>query len=40
MRVHEALLIYGAQLAWAALVGWLLLRGGLAPGGEAEKPAR
>lgn len=29
MHLHAALLVYGAQLLWAALVGWLLLRGGL-----------
>lgn len=32
MDLHAAIFVYGVQLAWAALAGWLLLRGGLAPG--------
>ena len=29
MHVYAAILVYGAQLLWAGLIGWLLLRGGL-----------
>jgi hypothetical protein len=29
MHLHAAILVYAAQVLWAALIGWLLLRGGL-----------
>ena len=29
MHLHVAILVYAAQVLWAALIGWLLLRGGL-----------
>jgi hypothetical protein len=29
MHLHVAVLVYAAQVLWAALIGWLLLRGGL-----------
>jgi hypothetical protein len=31
MHLHWAVLIYAAQALWAALIGWLLLRGALRP---------
>jgi hypothetical protein len=30
MHLHAAILVYAAQALWAALIGWLLLRGSLA----------
>jgi hypothetical protein len=34
MHLHWAMLVYAAQVLWAALVGWLLLRGAF----SAEAP--
>jgi hypothetical protein len=35
MHLHSAILVYAAQVLWAALIGWLLLRGSFArPSGE------
>jgi hypothetical protein len=31
MHLHSAALVYAAQVLWAALIGWLLLRGALDP---------
>lgn len=36
MHLHAAIWVYAAQVLWAALIGWLLLRGGLA---EEDAPA-
>ena len=36
MHLHSAILAYGAQVLWAALIGWLLLRGTL----RSEEPDR
>lgn len=35
MHLHAAILIYGGQVLWATLIGWLLLRGGLRPADRA-----
>lgn len=35
MHLRWAILVYAAQVLWAALIGWLLLRGSLSPGEEA-----
>jgi hypothetical protein len=31
MHLHVAIWVYAAQVLWAALIGWLLLRGSLMP---------
>jgi drug/metabolite transporter (DMT)-like permease len=35
MHLRWAILVYASQVLWAALIGWLLLRGSLAPDEKA-----
>jgi hypothetical protein len=36
MHLHVAVLVYAAQVLWAALIGWLLLRGALDPAAHSD----